>query len=641
MKQRAPARYLPWLAVIALLAALSVQAAPTDRIIIKVNESMRPALLADGGAATRAHARLATLSAAAGHDLAWMRATAAGADVLRLPRALPLEHARAVAAALAALPGVEYAEPDLRVFPVLTPNDPRFAEQWHLQAVRPTGLINYGIDAPAAWEFATGDAVTVAVFDTGALFAHTDLRGKFLPGHDFISLDSPGVFRTANDGDGRDPDAADTGDWVTTAEEDVLGCEASESSWHGTHVAGTIAAATDNGVGVAGINWRAMILPLRVLGKCGGYTSDITDAMRWATGIPVSGIAQNPFPARILNLSLAGAGPCGITWQSAVNDVNARGAVVIAAAGNEGEDLASVPQAPAVCSGVIAVAATDRAGQRASYSSYGSAVDISAPGGASGDAILSTLDTGTRFPLGNSAIGERIGTSMATAHVSGVASLLLSRNPGLTRDQLVAALTGQVTAFPAGSDCATGGCGAGIVNARLAVASVADAGNRPVDVFGFATPTGVPSALPVVSDAAAIEIAVGVLDVTVRGGDYSLGCTGAFTTASGTVAGLTTVCLRHTASARPANPAATVIAVGNYRAAFASLTGPADTAPELFAFASQSDVVPGGTVTSETVAIAGTDAPAPVQVSGGEYSPGCMADVFTTEPGYLAPGGTV
>ncbi|MGK2952035.1 MAG: S8 family serine peptidase, partial [Thiobacillus sp.] len=186
-------------------------------------------------------------------------------------------------------------------------------------------------------------------------------------------------------------------------------------------------------------------------------------------------VTDNPYPARILNLSLGAPGSCGVTWQNAINAVNARGAVVIVAAGNEGQDLSVTPSAPAVCNGVLAVAASTRSGQRASYSNYGSAVAISAPGGAtSNDAILSTLDGGLTVPLEDSRIGLRIGTSMATAHVAGVASLLLSHNPALTREQVVAALTGaaSVTAFPSSSNCAPGSCGAGILNARLALDSL-------------------------------------------------------------------------------------------------------------------------------------------------------------------------
>jgi len=228
MKRSFPFRR--WLALAALFLPLCAQATPTDRIIIKVNESMRLALLADGGPTTRAHERVATLSAAAGRDVAWLRAMSGGADVLHLPRTLPIGEVEAMAAALARLPGVAYAEPDRRMFPALTPNDPRFGEQWSLQAVRTTGQLNYGINAPAAWDITTGSAVTVAVLDNGVLFGHTDLQGKLRPGYDFISPDSPGVFNTANDGDGRDANASDPGDWVTTAEAALLDREVSASS---------------------------------------------------------------------------------------------------------------------------------------------------------------------------------------------------------------------------------------------------------------------------------------------------------------------------------------------------------------------------------------------------------------------------
>lgn len=471
-----PFRFGVWLLLIALGIPLHARAAQTDRIIVKIAGSMRAALLADAAALPRAGARMPAFSAATGHDVVWLRAMSGGADVLGLPRPMPVADVQAVAAALAALPGVIYAAPDRRMFPTLAPDDPRFAEQWNLHPVATIGQANYGIDAPAAWDITTGGAVAVAVLDTGALFGHADLKDKLLPGYDFISPDSPGVFRTANDGDGRDPDPSDPGDWVT-AEEATLDCAARDSSWHGSHVAGIVAAATNNNLGVAGTNWAGTVLPLRVLGKCGGYTSDIIDAMRWATGIAVDGVPDNPHRARIINLSLGTTGACDLATQQAIDDVNARGAVVVVAAGNEAQDLSVVPSSPAVCSGVVTVAASDRSGNRAGYSNYGAAVAVSAPGGTAASAILSTLDGGLTAPLADSAIGARIGTSMATAHVSGIASLVLSLAPGLAREQVIAALTGagSVTAFPDDSDCAAGGCGAGIANAPLALGAAAAA----------------------------------------------------------------------------------------------------------------------------------------------------------------------
>jgi serine protease len=481
--------------MVVLVLPLTAVATPTDRIIIKVAETMRPAVLADGGPAPRAHARIAGLSAAAGRDVAWLRAMSGGADVLRLPRALPIEEVEAVAAVLAALPGVEYAVPDQRVFPMLEPNDPSFSAQWNLQPVRTAGRVNYGIDASAAWDITTGDAVTVAVVDTGILFGHLDLAGKaweqdghdFGVGYDFVGPDGPGDYFTANDGDGRDPDASDPGDWVSAEEAAARNCPAGPSSWHGTHVAGIIGATTDNGLGVAGVSWGAMILPVRVLGKCGGYDSDVVDGIRWAAGLAVPGVPANPQPARIINLSLGRrqSEGCGAFWQSAIDDVTNAGALVITAAGNSGDNLNLVRWLPSSCLNTLAVAATARDGSRPPYSNFGRVVGISAPGGSGGDGILSTLDGGDADPLQDSHIGAKIGTSMSAAHVAGVAALILSADPSLHWKDVAYILTTNVTPFPSGSSCDTqGGCGSGILNAGLAVAAVAEFEGRPPERSG-------------------------------------------------------------------------------------------------------------------------------------------------------------
>jgi serine protease len=155
-------------------------------------------------------------------------------------------------------------------------------------------------------------------------------------------------------------------DWITAAESSsgfFAGCPIQNSSWHGTHVAGTVAAATNNAVGVSGIDWASKLQPVRVLGKCGGYLSDIADAMRWAAGLSVPGTPLNANPARVINLSLGGSGACSATLQSAVDSVIAAGTVVVAAAGNNAGDAGNFQ--PANCNGVIAVGATTRAGARA------------------------------------------------------------------------------------------------------------------------------------------------------------------------------------------------------------------------------------------------------------------------------------
>jgi serine protease len=297
----------------------------------------------------------------------------------------------------------------------------------------------------------------VAVIDTGYR-PHADLSGQILQGFDFISTTT-----IANDGGGRDTDASDPGDW-TPAGSCAAGVPATDqnSSWHGTHVSGTIAAKANNGLGIAGIAYNAKIVPARVLGRCGGYTSDIADAMVWASGGTVTGVPANANKARVLNLSLGGTGACDTTTQNAINSARSRGAVVIVAAGNSNTN--AINSNPANCAGVITVAATNRAGGKASYSNYGTNVTIAAPGGDNGAGILSTLNSGTTTPAADN-YAWYMGTSMATPHVAGVVALMLSANPNLTPDDVVAKLKSTARAFPA----ACSGCGAGIVNAAAAV----------------------------------------------------------------------------------------------------------------------------------------------------------------------------
>jgi serine protease len=237
-------------------------------------------------------------------------------------------------------------------------------------------------------------------------------------------------------------------------------------------VAGTIAAVTDNGVGVAGVAYGSKIVVVRALGKCGGYDSDISDGIVWAAGGSVPGIPANAHPARVLNLSLGGYGACGTTYQNAINSARSRGAVVVVAAGNSADDASNY--SPANCAGVIAVAATDRYGALAPYSNYGTAVQMAGPGGDmsnnGADGILSTLNTGLQGPVADSYAYYQ-GTSMASPHVAGVAALMLSVNPALTPSQLAVRLRSSARPFPQ-SSCT--GCGAGIVDAYWA-ASMATA----------------------------------------------------------------------------------------------------------------------------------------------------------------------
>jgi serine protease len=430
-------------------------ASRTNRIIVKFKDGIDSLSNAEPARAAEA------LSTRSGMALRYMRTMTDNAQVLELPERLPLEQVQALSQQLMTLPEVEYAEPDKIFHYTLTPNDPQYSTQWNYKGT-------WGINAPAAWNITTGLASTVvAVVDTG-ITNHADLSGRTVPGYDFI-----GDVPTANDGNGRDNNPSDPGDWVTSADTHLAaftGCDVLDSSWHGTHVAGTIGANSNNGVGVAGINWNAKILPVRVLGKCGGYLSDIADGTRWAAGLPVSGVPANANPAKVINISIGSTGACSAAYQNAINAVVAAGATVVVAAGNESMDANT--SEPANCNGVITVAATASDAWRAFYSNYGSIVDISAPGGEFGTdpGILSTVNTGTTVPVADGYAAFQ-GTSMAAPHVTGVVSLMLARNPYLTPSQVLQILQSTARAFPPSSGNCYGTfiCGAGIVDAAAAI----------------------------------------------------------------------------------------------------------------------------------------------------------------------------
>jgi len=449
-------------------AARSTQ---TDRLIVKYRDASQSQLVGgqsiqvarslDAAALDARLGHAQGLAAQAGVNLKLLRQTGVGAHVYKLDRRLSLEQMQRLAAQLQQSDAsIEYAEPDRKVYALFTPNDSQYSQQWDLYEA------TAGMRAPAAWDLATGTGVVVAVIDTG-IRPHADLSGQTVAGYDMITQTS-----IANDGSGRDGDASDPGDWVA-AGECGTGEPASNSSWHGTHVAGTIAAKTNNASGVAGIAFNAKVQPVRVLGKCGGYTSDIADAIVWASGGSVSGVPANATPSRVINMSLGGGGACDTTTQNAINSARSRGTVVIVAAGNENQNASN--SNPANCAGVVAVAATDRYGARAYYSNYGSVVDLAAPGGdvraSSSNGILSTLNAGTSGP-GADSYAYYQGTSMATPHVAGVAALMLSAKPGATPDQIEAALKSSARAFP--GSCS--GCGTGLLDAAAAVTAISGGG---------------------------------------------------------------------------------------------------------------------------------------------------------------------
>jgi serine protease len=409
-------------------------------------------------------------------------------------------------ARLRADPALEYVSIDHRRFPHATnPNDSLFAGQWYLKATEVSA-----VNAIDAWDRELGSAgVVIAVLDTGVLYDHPDLGrgdrgGKLLPGYDFVS-----ASHMTNDGGGRDADPSDPGDWVdSTDKADTVysNCELTSSSWHGTRVAGMIGAITNNSSGVAGLGWNSYILPVRVLGKCGGNDSDILAGMRWAAGLPVAGVPLNPTPARILNASFGSSGACEPSYQDVVAELTARKALLVISAGNEG----TVVSSPANCTGVAAVAAIRHAGSKVGFSSLGPEVTIAAPGGncvnINGGPCLFSLDTTSNVGIDRPGthnftdqINSNLGTSFSAPIISGIAALMVSRNGNLSTRDLLARLREGARPFPASvadapdiptchvpADdqdvqlaqclCTTDTCGAGMADAANAV----EAADRPI-----------------------------------------------------------------------------------------------------------------------------------------------------------------
>lgn len=504
-------------------------AAPTARVIVtyrddpSVSDRDRAfAASAEGGWASvrRLEARLDKVAQRRGMALRAHRAITENTQVV-VARGTD---SASLARQLGADPDVESAVVDRRVHAMATlPNEQYYqsggpsgpaAGQWYLRA--PTSTFVSAIDATNAWDVTRGNArVTVAVLDTGVRFDHPDLGrvangGKLLDGYDFVS-----TLPEANDSSGRDTDASDPGDWITFVEDntfdgdyyhcttpdasgDYLGAE---SSWHGTQVAGIVGALTNNGVGMAGAGWNTHILPVRVLGKCGGFVSDVVVGMRWAAGLSVPGVTTNPNPAKVLNLSLGTDGACG-DYQSAVNAVVAAGAVVIAAAGNTNGHAVG---APANCTNVIAVGGLRHTGTKVGFSDLGPSVSISAPAGncvnSSGTCLyplLTTTNTGTTGPAASTYTDGQnritVGTSFSAPLVSATAALIRAVHPEATPAQVLTLLENSARPFPTtGANlgtpqctaprfdpmgqpvdqdecyCTTSTCGAGMLDARAAV----------------------------------------------------------------------------------------------------------------------------------------------------------------------------
>ncbi|MFD5573851.1 S8 family serine peptidase, partial [Streptomyces cadmiisoli] len=419
-------------------------------------------------------ARATAKGAEAEENLDFRRRLGTGAALVGLGEDLTRTDVADVVAEYRADLQVAYVVPDRLNTPQADPNDTDYAKQGDLFEA------TAGMNVPGAWPTSTGSGVTVAVIVTGYA-AHSDLAANIVGGHDFIADTAVSV-----DGDGRDGNPADPGDRYN-AGECGPGVPAADSSWHGTHVAGTIAAVTGNNKGMAGVAHGAKVSPVRVPGKCGGYDSDIIDAITWASGGTVSGVPANAHVAEVINMSLGGDGACTSATQSAVDVAVNRGTTVVVAADNV------AGHSPGNCNNVISVAATNRSGAKASYSNHASLVDIAAPGGQTGtgtaNGIYSTLNSGTRTPSTESYAYHQ-GTSMAAPHIAGLAALMKSAEPALTPAQIESAIKTNARTLP--GSC-SGGCGAGLADAARTVQAVA--GGTPTGpTFSSTSSVAVPDA---------------------------------------------------------------------------------------------------------------------------------------------------
>jgi serine protease len=462
------------LALGAFLDAARAEEAPSDRIIVQwKREATSDAVRAAG---------LREVEERAGLRLQRLRTVGGRMEVLRIDAGVD---AAAALRALRASAAVDFAVPDRRVRAhAVQPNDPLFAQQWYLGAAQIAAT-----RASTAWDVTLGGTpqaspVVVAIIDTGVRPEHPDLGwasagGKLLPGYDFVSSDKASVFSTANDGDGWDEDPTDPGDFLSAGDlqSDLYKgkkCgggdsqeEPTNSSWHGTRVAGLIAAGSDNGEGITGTGYHVRVVPVRALGKCGGYDSDVMAAMYWAAGLSIpssllSGApAPNANPARIINMSLGGVGECNAAYQQVTRDVTAAGTLIVASAGNEGGPVDS----PANCPGVLGVAGLRHAGTKVGYSNLGAEVGVAAPAGncvnLTGACLFSLITSsngGATTPGASSyttPASGNVGTSFSSPLAAASAGLMLAVNPRLTPAKLSARLKETARAFPATSDNAT------------------------------------------------------------------------------------------------------------------------------------------------------------------------------------------
>src|SRR5438552_2180153 len=440
-----------------------------ERLIIKLREAASataviPAAVTPEEAQIEAgRQRVALLAGRHGLMLKSTRTITARMHVMHLEFPLSAESLATTLETLRADPEVEYAEVDQRRYAHATPNDSLFlTQQWYLQNLSTTPA---AIDAMTAWDTTTGSAtLVIADLDTGVRYDHPDLLaasagGRLLPGYCFIS-DS----FVANGGTCPGADASDPGDWVTQSDitghpNECSGGTPQNSSWHGTRTAGLLGAITNNAMGIAGVTWQTQILPVRVLGKCGGFESDIDKAMLWAAGMSVANTPANTHPAKVINMSFGAASSCTQADIDTINQVAANGVLVVVSAGNEGGPV----DTPANCPGVAAVAGIRHVGTKVGYSSLGPEIALSAPAGncvntAPGSTCLypitTTFNTGTMGPVAHDPAytdqvsNPNLGTSFSAPLGSGIGALMAAMNSTLSSCRLISRLKESALPFP-------------------------------------------------------------------------------------------------------------------------------------------------------------------------------------------------
>jgi serine protease len=452
-----------------------IREASVHQIIVKLRAAAAVTPGSVQAQAVSVQDRVANLAARSGLT---MRDSRQIFDLMHVMQVEPASAGDSVTATLARLradPDVEYAVPDERRYIHAVPNDTLYVTgggQWYEQGDAATPA---AVNAQGAWDFTTGDPnLVIADLDTGVRFDHPDLlaaanSGRLLPGYDFIS--DPGI---ANDGDGRDADASDPGDWINstdTATTQFKSCKVDISSWHGTRTAGILGALTNNLRGVAGMTWQGKILPVRVLGKCGGYDSDIIAGMMWAAGMPVAGVPANSTPAKIINMSLGATGACPQSYADVITQLTVMGVLVVVSAGNEGGPV----DAPANCAGAAAIAGIRHAGTKVGFSSLGPEVTVSAPAGncvntmgtcvyslqtttnsgTAGSVASDDAYTGNQITTNDVPKGPNLGTSFSAPIVSGIAGLMVAANSNLNTCQLISRLKEGSKPFPQASLGAT------------------------------------------------------------------------------------------------------------------------------------------------------------------------------------------